>query len=123
MKKIIIIGIGEMYRHQLEWVYDVLPTEELKQMFLNGQIDLYDMMSYPEKGDAVDTILKDGENIAAVVAMHLYWKKDMYPVKAPYFYNEKNELLPIITKELDIPFIVMGDQPDGTFAHVKIYNT
>ena len=71
MKKIIIIGIGDMYKHQLEWVYDVLPTEELKQMFLNGQIDLYDMMSYPEKGDAVDAILKDGENIAAVVAHHI----------------------------------------------------
>lgn len=28
----------------------------------------------------------------------------------------------IITKELNIPFIVIRDQPDGTFAHVKIYN-
>ena len=122
MKKIIIIGIGELYRHQLEWVYDVLPTEELKHMFLNGQIDLYDMMSYPEKGDAVDAILRDAEDVACVIAHHLYWQKDLSPVKAPYFYNEKNEYLPVITKELDIPFIVMGDQPDGTFAHVKIYN-
>ena len=121
MKKILIIGIGEGYEHQLQWVYDILPTEELRQMFLNGQIDIYDMRSYPEKGDAVDAILKDGENIAAVVAHHLYWKKDLYPVKVPYFYNEKNEYLPVITKELNIPFIVMGDQPDGTFAHVKIY--
>ncbi len=123
MKKILIIGIGEMYKHQLKWVYDILPTEELKQMFLNGQIDLYDMMSYPEKGDAIDAILRDAEDISAVVAHHLYWYKDSHPIKAPYFYNEKNELLPIITKELNIPFIVMGDQPDGTFAHVKIYNT
>ncbi len=122
MKKILIIGIGELYKFQLEWIYDVLPTEELKQMFLNGQIDLYDMMSYPEKGDAVDAILRDAEYIAAVVAHHLYWHKDKYPCKVPYFYNEKNELLPIITKELNIPFIVMGDQPDGTFTHVKIYN-
>ena len=121
MKKIIIIGIGEMYKHQLEWVYDILPTEELKQTFLNNQIDLYDMTSYPEKGDAVDAILRDADDIAAVVAYHLYWKEDLSPVKIPYFYNEKNEYLPIITKELDIPFIVMGDQPDGTFAHVKIY--
>lgn len=123
MRKIIIIGIGEMYKHQLEWVYDVLHTEELRQMFLNGQIDLYDMTSYPEKGDAVDAILRDAEDIATVVAHHLYWYKDTAPVKIPYFYNEKNEYLPIITKELKIPFIVMGDQPDGTFAHVKIYNT
>ena len=123
MKKIIIIGIGEMYKHQLEWVYDVLPTEELKQMFMNNQIDLYDMTSYPEKGDAVDAILRDAEDIKAVIAHHLYWQKDLSPVKIPYFYNEKNEFLPVITKELDIPFIVMGDQPDGTFAHVKIYNT
>lgn len=121
MKKIIIIGIGELYRHQLEWVYDVLPTEELKHMFLNGQIDLYDMTSYPEKGDAVDAILRDAEDVAAVVAHHIYWQKDASLIKIPYFYNEKNEYLPIITKELDIPFIVMGDQPDGTFAHVKIY--
>ena len=42
MKKIIIIGIGEMYKHQLEWVYDILPTEALRQIFLNGQIDLYE---------------------------------------------------------------------------------
>ena len=125
MKKIIIIGIGEMYKHQLQWVYDVLPTEELKQMFLNGQIDLYDMMSYPEKGDAVDAILRDAEDVVAVVAHHLYWQKDLSKMRHPgtiYFYNEKNEYLPIITKELNIPFIVMGDQPDGTFAHVKIYN-
>lgn len=122
MKKILIIGIGEMYRHQLEWVYDILPTEELKQMFLNGQIDLYDMMSYPEKGDAVDAILRDAEYIAAVVAVHLYWHKDLTSPKAEYFYNEKNEYLPMITKELNIPFIVIGDQPDDTFAHVKLYN-
>ncbi len=122
MKKILIIGIGEMYKHQLECVYDVLPTEELRQMFLNGQIDLYDMMSYPEKGDAVDAILRDTYDITAVVAVHLYWHKDLSPIKVPYFYNEKNEYLPMITKELNIPFIVMGDQPDYTFAHVKIYN-
>lgn len=122
MKKIIIIGIGEMYEHQLEWIYDVLPTEELKQMFLNGQIDLYDMTSYPEKGDAIDAILIDAEDVAAVVAHHLYWQEDLSPIKIPYFYNDKNEYLPVITKELDIPLIVMGDQPDGTFAHVKIYN-
>ncbi len=122
MKKILIIGIGELYKFQLEWVYDILPTEELRQMFLNGQIDLYDMMSYPEKGDAVDAILRDSENISAVVAHHLYWHKDEHPTKVPYFYNEKNELLPMITKELNIPFIVMGDQPDGTFTHVNIYN-
>lgn len=122
MKKILIIGIGKMYMHQLEWVYDALPTEELRQTFLNNQIDLYDMMSYPEKGDAVDAILKDAENISAVVAHHLYWHKDLSPVKTPYFYNEKNEYIPLITKELNIPFIAMGDQPDGTFAHVKIYN-
>lgn len=53
MQKIIIIGIGDMYMHQLKWVYDALPTEELKKMFLNNQIDLYDMTSYPEKGDAI----------------------------------------------------------------------
>ena len=121
MQKIIIIGIGEMYKHQLEWVYDVLPTEELKQMFLNNQIDLYDMTSYPEKGDAIDAILRDAEDVAAVVVYHVYWYKDLNPIKIPYFYNEKNEWLPVITKELDIPFIVMGDQPDGSFAHVKIY--
>jgi len=122
MKKILIIGIGEGYEHQLQWVYDILPTEELRQMFLNGQIDIYDMRSYPEKGDAVDAILRDAEDIVAVVAHHLYWHKDESPIKVPYFYNEKNELLPIITKELNIPFIVMGDQPDYTFTHVKIYN-
>ena len=124
MKKIIIIGIGELYKHQLQWVYDVLPTEEFKQMFQKGQIDLYDMMSYPEKGDAVDTILRDVEDIVAIVAHHLYWQKDLAPdhLQAPYFYNEKNEYIPIITKELNIPLIIMGDQPDGTFAHVKIYN-
>ena len=71
MKKIIIIGIGELYRHQLEWVYGVLPTEELRQIFLNGQIDLYDMMSYPEKGDVIDAILRDAEDISAVVAHSL----------------------------------------------------
>lgn len=122
MKKILIIGIGEMYKHQLPWVYDVLPTEELKRMFLNGQIDLYDMSSYPEKGDAIDAILRESENIEAVVAHHLYWQKDLSPVKVPYFYNEKNELLPVITEELGIPLIIMGDQPDGTFTHVKIYS-
>lgn len=122
MQKIVIIGIGEMYEHQLEWVYDVLPTEELKQMFLDGQIDLYDMTSYPEKGDAIDAILIDAGDIAAVVAHHLYWQEDLSPIKIPYFYNDKNEFLPVITKELDIPLIIMGDQPDGTFAHVKIYN-
>ena len=121
MKKILIIGIGKMYMYQLPFVHDLLPTEELKQMFLNNQIDLYDMSSYPEKGDAVDAILRDSEDIAAVVAYHLYWQKDLSPVKIPYFYNEKNEYLPIVTKELNIPFIVIGDQPDGTFAHVKIY--
>ncbi len=122
MKKIIIIGIGEMHKHQLEWVYDVLPTEELRQMFLNGQIDLYDMTSYPEKGDAIDAILRDAEDVVAVVAHHLYWQEDLSPIKIPYFYNDKNEYLPIITEELDIPLIVMGDQPDGSFAHFKIYN-
>lgn len=123
MKYILIIGIGKGYEHQLQWVYDILPTEELRQMFLNKQIDIYDMSSYPEKGDAVDAILRDSENIAAVVAHHLYWHKDEHPTKIPYFYNEKNEFLPIITKELGIPFIVMGDQPDGTFEHVKIYSS
>lgn len=36
--------------------------------------------------------------------------------------DEKNGYLPVITKELNIPFIIMDDQPDGTSAHVKIYN-
>ena len=121
-KKILIIGIGEMYKHQLEWIYDVLPTEKLRQIFLDGHIDLYDMSSYPDKGDAVDAILRDAEDIAAVIAVHIYWQKDLSPVKIPYFYNEKNDLLPIITKELEIPFIIIGDQPDGTFAHVKTNN-
>lgn len=122
MKKILIIGIGEMYKHQLPWIYDVLPTDELRQMFLNNQIDLYDMSSYPEKGDAVDAILRDSEDIEAVVAVHLYWKEDLSPVKIPYFHNDKNECIPIITEELSIPLIIIGDQPDGTFAHVKMYN-
>jgi hypothetical protein len=123
MQKIIIIGISEDQKYQLEEIYNVLPTEELKQMFLNGQIDLYDMTTYPEKGDAIDAILIDMEDIAAVVAHHIYWQEDLSPIRTPYFYNDKNECLPVITKELDIPLIVMGDQPDGTFAHVKIYNT
>jgi hypothetical protein len=123
MQKIIIIGISEEQKYQLESVYDVLPTEELKQMFLNNQIDLYDMTSYPEKGDAIDAILIDMEDVAAVVAHHIYWQEDLSPIKIPYFYNDKNECLPVITKELGIPLIVMGDQPDGTFAYVKIYNT
>jgi len=122
MKKILIIGIGKMYEHQLPFVYDVLPTEELRQMFSNGQIDLYDMSSYPEKGDAVDAILRDSEDIEAVVAHHLYWQEDLSPVKIPYFYNDKNEYIPVITEELGIPLIIIGDQPDGTFARVKIYN-
>ncbi len=91
-------------------------------MFLNGQIDLYDMTSYPEKGDAIDAILRDAEDISAVIAHHIYWQEDLSAIKIPYFYNDKNEYLPVITKELEIPFIVLGDQPDGTFAHVKIYN-
>ena len=70
----------------------------------------------------LDAIIRDVDNIAVVIVCHIYWQKDLYPVKIPYFHNEKNELLPIITKELNIPLIVMGDQPDGTFAHVKIYN-
>jgi hypothetical protein len=122
MKKIIIIGINEEHKYQLESIYDVLPTEELKQIFLNGQIDLYDMTSHPEKGDAVDAILIYAEDVVAVVAHHIYWQEDLSPIKVPYFYNDKNEFLPVITKELDIPLIVMGDQPDGTFAHAKIYN-
>ena len=80
------------------------------------------MSSYPEKGDAVDAILRDSEDIEAVVAHHLYWEEDLSPVKIPYFYNEKNEYIPVITEELGIPLIIIGDQPDGTFAHVKIYN-
>jgi len=96
-----------MYKHQLKWTYEVLPTEELRQMFLNGQIDLYDMMSYPEKCDAVDYILKDAENISAMATHHLYWQKDLSPIKIPHFYIGKNEHLPIITKELNVPFIVM----------------
>jgi len=44
------------------------------------------------------------------------------PVKIPYFYNDKNEYIPVITEELGIPLIIIGDQPDGTFARVKIYN-
>ena len=76
MKKILIIGIGEGYKHQLQWVYDILPTEELRQIFLNGQIDIYDMRLYPERGDAVDAILRDAKDIVAVVAHHLYWHKD-----------------------------------------------
>ena len=50
-----------------------------------------------------------------------YHLKQNSPVKIPYFYNEKNEYLPIITKELNVPLIVIGNQPDGTFVHVKIY--
>lgn len=128
--KILIIGIGERFTHQLKWVYDSLPTEELREMFLNNQIDLYDMKSYPEKGDAVDEILKNPEDISAVVAVHLYWYKDVAKYKDTknidsYFYNVKNEMLPIITKELNIPFIVLGDQPpseDISYSHSKVYN-
>jgi hypothetical protein len=80
------------------------------------------MPSYPEKGDAVDAILRDSDDIEAAVAHHLYWQEDLSPIKIPYFYNDKNEYIPVITEELGIPLIVIGDQPDGTFAHVKIYN-
>ena len=93
MKKVLIIGIGEGYEYQLEWVYHALPTEELKEMFLDGNVDLYDIRSYPEKGDAIDAIIRDYEDIAAVVAVHLYWYKDESSYKKDVCYNVKNEYL------------------------------
>ncbi len=41
------------------------------------------------------------------------------------FYNIKNEMLPIITKEFNIPFIVIRDTPEHDFVYAtepKIYN-
>jgi hypothetical protein len=124
MKKILIIGIGKGYEHQLEWVYEALPTEELKEMFINKQFDLYDMTSYPEKGDAIDALIENYKDIAAVVAVHLYGiycPRDI-STKHDYFYNAKNYLLLELTKEIGIPFIVFGDQPDGNYAFSMVYN-
>lgn len=124
MKKIIIIGIGKGYEHQLQWVYDALPTEELKEMFLNQQLDIYDMMSYPEKGDAIDAIIENYKDVAAVVAVHVYGIADSQDMtkKSDYFYNVRNYKLLELTKELEIPFIVIGDQPDRSLAFSKVYN-
>ena len=123
-KKIIIIGIGKGDEHQLEWVYDALPTEELKEMFLNQQIDMYDMRSYPEKGDAIDAIIEDYEDIVAVVAVHLYGIANSMDLSKEhdYYYNVRNYALLDLTKELGIPFIVIGDQPDRSSAFSKVYN-
>ena len=124
MKKIIIIGIGKGDEHQLKWVYDALPTEELKEMFLNQQFDIYDMTSYPEKGDAIDAIIENYKDVVAVVAVHLYGIADSLDLskKPDYYYNVKNYKLLELTKELEIPFIVIGDQPDRSLAFSKVYN-
>ncbi len=124
MKKIIIIGIGKGSEHQLKWVYDALPTEELKDMFLNKQFEIYDMRSYPEKGDAIDTIIENYKDIAAVVAVHLYgiYRSTDLSKGSDYYYNVRNYVLLDLTKELGIPFIVFGDQPDGSYAFSKVYN-
>jgi len=124
MKKIIIIGIGKGYEHQLQWVYDALPTKELKDMFLNKQFDIYDIKSYPEKGDAIDAIIENYQDVAAVVAVHLYGISRPTDIsKEPdYYYNVRNYMLLELTKELGVPFIVFGDQPDGTYAFSKVYN-
>lgn len=124
MKKIIIIGVGKGYEHQLQWVYDALPTEELKETFLNKQFEIYDMRSYPEKGDAIDTIIENYQDVAAVVAVHLYGIDRPADIskKSDYFYNVRNYVLLELTKELRVPFIVFGDQPDGTYAFSKVYN-
>ena len=87
MKKIIIIGIGKGDEHQLKWVYDALPTEELKEMFLNQQFDIYDMTSYPEKGDAIDAIIENYKDVVAVVAVHLNGIPDsLHLSKNPDYY-------------------------------------
>lgn len=124
MKKIIIIGIGKGYEHQLQWVYDALPNEELREMFLNKQFDIYDMNSYPEKGDAIDAIIENYKDIVSVVAVHLYGIADSLDVskKHDYYYNVRNYKLLELTKELEIPFIVIGDQPDRSLAFSKVYN-
>jgi len=124
MKKIVIIGIGNGYEHQLDWIYDVLPTKELINMFLDKQIDVYDIMHYPEKGDAIDEIVKNHKDIAAVIAVHIFGMKKGSAKSAnhDYFYNVRNDELLEITNALNIPLIVIGDQPDGKNAFSKTYN-
>lgn len=102
----------------LRSIYDTLPTESIRISFVLGQINLFDIMSGPEKCDAIDFIVNNWKEISAVVAYNLCWVEDLGLIISQR--NIIYDYLPTVTEELDIPFIVICDGLDKT--NVKIYN-
>jgi hypothetical protein len=94
----------------------------LRDQLINNQLDVYDMATRPEKGDAMDHL---GADVVMVIALHLYGI-DKMPVKgrelhkqlaeygdenAQAAYCRDNFYLLERCMTLGIPLVAFGDQP------------
>jgi hypothetical protein len=121
MKKIIVIGLNQpedlytLFRIS-EWLDEHRPGLEVGERIRTNDVDLFDMTTLPEKGDALDYITTDTQ---LVIALHLFGI-DMMPggttakateLHPQYCYNRDNiNLLPVCMNHR-APLISVGDQP------------
>ena len=108
MPKIMAIGVGEGYSFQLAQLSKF-------PQFLDYEIDIFDMRTLPEKGDAIDVLADEHSNqYQAIFAFHLFGISSdnrCESLNPDYFYNKRNHELPKIARQKNIPLYVMGDQP------------
>ena len=139
MKRVMVIGMVEGDQDDkftLLFIMGQLLSTGRKGLFQlltstieNGTIDVYDMQSHPEKGDAISHL---GPDVGLVIAMHLYgigkmpYKgekklhkklaeedaiKRLEDIRPLVVYDNNNFYLLQKCMELGIPLIAWGDQP------------
>jgi len=123
---IVIVGIGPANRHLLG--DQVLPAMEefpelegLMEQLYAGNFELYDMDQFPEKGDALDAVT----TATPLVITHNIYGIDVqgdFKYSSGHMYNQRNELWLPVTRELGVPLLVIGEQPEtGRFTN-GLYN-
>lgn len=119
--KVVIIGIGERWKWQLDCAKWSRLPQELVRLIDAGKVVHFDMSQYPERGDAIDHLERGA---VAVIAYHLFgvaYDEGQKRTAPDYFYNKQNWLLRTKCKELGIPLFAFGEQPDNSDTDFKVY--
>ncbi|HET6420115.1 MAG TPA: hypothetical protein VFG19_08165 [Geobacteraceae bacterium] len=120
MGRIVVIGWNE--GNDDDWFFLLRIATFLKEhqldVFANRiaarDLDVYDMLTRPERGDALDHINND---VDLVIALFVYGvdKPSAVIIGQDRHYNVRNwELAPLCAR-LKIPLVAWGDQPDLSY--------
>lgn len=113
---IMTIGLtGEDEDFYIKYQLKSLEKYDLLEKFDKGNILEFDMMKYPERGDALDILEKmNPGDVSLVVALHLFGIEYAHVENTEgRYYNKRNHELLKICEKLKVPLLVFGDRPKG----------